>query len=44
MAARLNTGHKLPQIPNDARLTTGNPMWYTAPIRPVRQMKHAAIA
>lgn len=44
MAARLKTGHKAPQIPNDARLATGNPTWYTAPILPVRQMKHAAIA
>jgi hypothetical protein len=43
IAARLNTGHRAPQTPNDERLTTGNEIWYVAPIRPVRQTKHAAI-
>lgn len=27
MAARLKTGHRLPQMPNEERLTTGKPMW-----------------
>lgn len=44
MAARLKTGHKLPQIPNEALLMTGNPMWYVAPMRPVIQTKAPAIA
>jgi hypothetical protein len=43
IAARLKTGHKAPQTPKEARLTTGNDMWYVAPIRPVRQTKHAAM-
>jgi hypothetical protein len=42
MAARLKTGHKLPQMPNDALPTTGKPMWYMAPIRPEATTKHAA--
>ena len=44
MAARLKTGHKLPQIPNEDLLTTGKPMWYVAPMRPVEQMKQAEMA
>lgn len=44
MAALLKTGHKLPQIPNDDLFTTGKPMWYVAPIRPVAHTKHAAMA
>ena len=43
MAARLNTGHKEPQIPKGERATTGKPIWYVAPIRPVRQTKQAEI-
>lgn len=43
IAALLKTGHREPQIPKEARLTTGKPMWYVAPMRPVRQTKHAAI-
>ena len=43
IAARLNTGHSEPQIPNDALLTTGKDIWYVAPMRPVKQMKQAAI-
>ena len=39
MAARLKTGHREPQMPKEALLTTGNEMWYVAPIRPVIQMK-----
>jgi hypothetical protein len=27
IAARLNTGHREPQMPNEERATTGNPMW-----------------
>lgn len=27
MAARLKMGHRLPQMPKEARLTTGKPMW-----------------
>lgn len=38
IAARLNTGQSEPQMPNDARVTTGKLMWYVAPIRPVMQM------
>jgi hypothetical protein len=44
IAARLKTGQRLPHIPKDDRLTTGNPMWYMAPMRPVRQMKQPAMA
>ena len=43
MAARLKTGHRDPQIPNEARATTGNEIWYIAPMRPVKQMKVAEI-
>ena len=43
MAALLKTGHNEPQIPKEARLTTGKLMWYVAPIRPVMQMKVADI-
>lgn len=32
----LRTGQNDPQIPKDARAVTGNEIWYTAPIRPVR--------
>jgi len=39
MAARLNTGHREPQMPNEALATTGKEIWYVAPIRPVMQMK-----
>ena len=42
MAALLKTGQKEPQTPNDARAATGNEIWYTAPMRPVRQTKQAA--
>ncbi len=38
MAALLNTGHKDPQIPKEALLTTGNEILYVAPIRPVIQI------
>lgn len=44
MPALLKTGHKLPQIPKLERATTGKPMWYVAPMRPVRQMKNPAMA
>lgn len=44
MAARLKTGHRAPHIPNDDLATTGKLIWYVAPIRPVKQMKHAAMA
>ena len=44
IAARLKTGHSEPQMPKEALLTTGKLMWYVAPIRPVKQMKQAAIA
>jgi len=44
MAARLKTGHRLPQMPKEALLTTGNPMWYVAPMRPVKHTKQAAMA
>ena len=43
IAARLNTGHKEPHIPNDALLMTGKEIWYVAPMRPVKQMKQAAM-
>lgn len=43
IAARLKTGHRAPQTPKDARLTTGKEMWYIAPIRPVKQTKQAAM-
>ena len=43
IAARLKTGHSEPQMPNEARPTTGKEMWYLAPMRPVKQTKQAAI-
>jgi hypothetical protein len=44
MAALLKTGQRAPQIPKLERDTTGNEMWYVAPIRPVMHTKQAAIA
>lgn len=43
IAALLNTGHREPHTPKEALLTTGKLMWYVAPMRPVKQMKTAAI-
>jgi hypothetical protein len=43
MAARLRTGQREPQIPKELRAATGNEMWYLAPMRPVMQMKQAAM-
>jgi hypothetical protein len=43
IAARLKTGQSDPQMPKEALATTGNEIWYVAPIRPVMQMKQAAI-
>lgn len=43
IAARLKTGQRQPQMPKEALFTTGNPTWYTAPMRPVKQTKKAAI-
>lgn len=44
MTARLMTGHKDPQTPNEALEETGKLRWYFAPILPVRQTKQPAIA
>lgn len=41
--ARFKTGHNEPKIPNEALFMTGKEMWYTAPTRPVKQMKNAEI-
>jgi hypothetical protein len=35
MAALLNTGQSAPQMPKEERDTTGNEIWYIAPMRPV---------
>jgi hypothetical protein len=43
IAALLKTGHKAPQVPKLARVTTGNEMWYVAPILPVKTIKQAAM-
>lgn len=43
MTTLLRTGQNEPQIPKDARAVTGNEIWYTAPIRPVRYTKQAAM-
>lgn len=43
MAARLKTGQRAPQIPNEARVTTGKLIWYVAPILPVNTTKQAAM-
>jgi hypothetical protein len=43
IAALLKTGHSEPQMPKEDRATTGKEIWYVAPIRPVKQMKTAAI-
>jgi len=43
MADRLSTGQREPQMPKELLETTGKLMWYVAPIRPVRQIKHPAI-
>ncbi len=43
MTDLFSTGHREPQIPNDALLTTGKLIWYVAPILPVRTTKNAAI-
>lgn len=44
MTERFKTGHRDPQMPNDALPTTGKAMWYFAPILPVKTMKPPAIA
>lgn len=43
IAARFNTGHNEPHMPNELLATTGKEIWYVAPILPVRQIKQAAI-
>lgn len=43
MTPRLKTGQRDPQIPKEARLMTGNEIWYTAPIRPEATMKTPVI-
>ncbi len=43
IAARLNTAHMEPQIPNEDLLTTGKGMWYVAPMRPVMATNPPAI-
>lgn len=43
IAARLNTGHREPQMPNEALVITGKEMWYVAPMRAVMQTKQPAM-
>jgi hypothetical protein len=43
ITARFRTGQKEPQIPKLDRTATGNGTWYFAPMRPVRQIKMAAM-
>lgn len=43
ITARFSTGQREPHMPKDALLTTGNPIWYVAPMRPVLTMKNPAI-